>query len=87
MVEEKQMEKEKILKDLEEIAKKVLEDENLTLREDMSTSDIKGWDSLSQINIIEKIETFFNVRFSIGEIVVIKTIGDFIELIQNKIKK
>lgn len=81
------MEKEKILKDLEEIAKKVLEDENLTLREDMSTSDIKGWDSLSQINIIEKIETFFNVRFSIGEIVVIKTIGDFIELIQNKIKK
>lgn len=79
------MEKEKILKELEEIFKSVLEEKDLKITEDMKTSDIKGWDSLSHINLIEEVEKHFKVHFSIGEIVVLKTISDLIKLIKQKI--
>ncbi len=76
---------EKILKELENIFRNVLEDENLMIHEDVKVSDIKGWDSLSHINIIDEIEKYFNVHFSIGEIVVLKTVGDIVKLIEAKI--
>ncbi len=79
------MEKTQILKTLEDVFKDVLEEENLTITEDMEVSDIKGWDSLSQINIIDEIEKRFNIHFSIGEIVVLKTIDDIIKLIETKL--
>ena len=79
------MEKEEILKDLEKIFKNVLEDESITITGDMNAEDIKGWDSLSHINIIEEVEKHFKVHFSIGEIVVLKTISNLINLIQQKI--
>jgi len=80
------MEDNKILKDLENIFKDVLEEEDIQLTIEMSPSDINGWDSLSQINIIEEIEKHFNIHFSVGEIVVLKTISDMVTLIKNKIK-
>ncbi len=76
---------EKILKELENIFRNVLEDENLMIHEDVKVSDIKGWDSLSHINIIDEIEKYFNIHFSIGEIVVLKTVGDIVKLIEAKI--
>lgn len=80
------MEKGQILKDLEKIFKSVLEEEDLTITEDLVTEDVQGWDSLAQINLIEEIEKHFNVHFDIGEIVVLKTIGDMVDLIKSKIK-
>ena len=79
------MEKIQIIKTLEDIFKDVLEEENLIITEDMEVSDINGWDSLSQINIIDEIEKRFNIHFSIGEIVVLKTIDDIIKLIETKL--
>ena len=79
------MEKEKILNDLEEIFRSVLEEENLILTKEMKMSDIRGWDSLSHINVIEGVEKKFNIHFSVGEIVVLKTISGLINLIQTKL--
>ncbi len=79
------MEKEQIIKELEQIFKSVLEEDDLTISEDMETSDIQGWDSLAHINIIEEIEKHFNIHIAVGEIVVLKTIGDMVKLIQSKI--
>ena len=79
------MEKEQILKDLEKIFRSVLEDEYLTITEDLVTEEVQGWDSLAQINLLEEIEKHFNIHFAIGEIVVLKTIGDMVKLIQSKI--
>ena len=79
------MEKEQILKDLEKIFRSVLEDEDLTITEDLVTEEVQGWDSLAQINLLEEIEKHFNIHFAIGEIFVLKTIGDMVKLIQSKI--
>ncbi len=79
------MEKEQIIKELEQIFKTVLEEDNITLTENMETSDIQGWDSLAHISIIEEIEKHFNINITVGEIVVLKTVNDIIKLIQSKI--
>ncbi len=79
------MEKEQILKELENIFRVVLEDDSLTITAETVTENVQGWDSLAQINLIEEIEKHFNIHFSIGEIVVLKTIDDMIKLIQSKL--
>ncbi len=79
------MESKQILKELENIFKFILEDENLTINEDMVTANIQGWDSLAQINLIGEIEKHFNIQISVGEIVVLKSISDMIKLVQTKL--
>lgn len=79
------MDKNEIFQKLQQIFREVLENDNLTIYENTKTSTIKGWDSLSHINIIRQIEKTFDIHFSIGEIVVLKTISDLIKLIQQKI--
>ena len=62
------MEKEQILKELEKIFKSVLEEDNLIITEDMETSNIQGWDSLAQINLIEEVEKHFKIHFTLWNI-------------------
>ena len=79
------MTKEQIFKELELIFIKILDFKVLNINTETKLSDIKGWDSLSHINIIEEIESKFNVNFSVGEIVTLNTISDLIKLIQSKL--
>jgi acyl carrier protein len=79
------MTKEQIFKELELIFIKILDFKVSNINTETKLSDIKGWDSLSHINIIEEIESKFNVNFSVGEIVTLNTISDLIKLIQSKL--
>ncbi len=79
------MTKEQIFKELELIFIKILDFKVSNINTETKLSDIKGWDSLSHINIIEEIESKFNVSFSVGEIVTLNTISDLIKLIQSKL--
>ena len=81
------MEKTEIMEKLKEIIKNVLvENNNLVIDENTKATDIKGWDSLSHINIMRDIEKVFSVHFSIGEIVTLRTISDIIKIIEQKTK-
>lgn len=80
------MDKKIILEKLQQIFRDVIETEDLIIEESMNMTDVKGWDSLSHINVIDEIEKEFNIHLSIGEIVTLKTISDMIVLIQNKLK-
>ncbi len=79
------MTQEQILNELEQIFKKVLKKQMLNITIENKLSDIKGWDSLSNIDIVEEIETKFNIELFAGEIVVLKTIADLVQLIQSKL--
>ncbi len=79
------MTQEQILDKLELIFIEQLKLTTLHVGMEQKLSDIRGWDSLTQINIVENIESQFNVDFSAGEIVVLKTISDLVKLIQSKI--
>jgi len=69
---------------LEVIFRRVLEDEELVIRDDMTASDVESWDSLAHINLILQIENEFGVKFNITEIQGLRCVGDIINLLHRK---
>ncbi|MBX3237772.1 MAG: acyl carrier protein [Nitrospiraceae bacterium] len=61
---------------LEEVFRQVFEDDNLVLRDEMTASDIPGWDSVVHINLMFGIEQAFRVRFSGNELAEMKNVGE-----------
>lgn len=79
------MERQEIFSEIQQILRNILNDEELILQEGTSANDIPGWDSLTHIDLIEEIENKYDIKFSMGEIVLLKNVSDFVDLIQKKI--
>lgn len=81
------MANEQILSSVTEIIREVLELPDLKVTNDTSASDVDEWDSMTHMQIIAGIEKHFKVRFALGELQVLKNVGDMIGLIQKKLAK
>ena len=79
------MNNELILIKLNEIFKKIFEDENLIITEKSNSSDVDGWDSLSHILLIIEIENIFNFKMMANQIQKTDTVKDLIEIILENI--
>ena len=70
-----------ILKQLNEIFNDTLDQDNIDLKENTSAADVKDWDSLSHIQLIVAIERRFKLRFKTAEISNFKNVGEMIDAI------
>ena len=70
-----------VLNKLQEILRKVFDDENLIITDDTNYEDIEEWDSYEQMNIVAEIEKNFNVKFTIDDIMGCTCISDIVEKI------
>ena len=75
------MDKEEILKKVQDIFKDVLEDEDIELSYNTTSNDIEGWDSLNHIVLIVEMETEFNFKFKLKGIHSLKNIGELCDII------
>lgn len=75
-----------VKKSLQEIFREVFEDEELEIFEDMTAEDVEDWDSLAHMELIIEIEKFFKVKFKTDEINNAKNVGEFISLIESKLR-
>ncbi|WP_287679860.1 acyl carrier protein [Bacteroides sp.] len=80
------METTELLEILNEIFRKVLKRDDITLTEDTTARDVDGWDSLTNMVLISEIENKFGVRFTFRDIVKLKNVGDLCHAIMNKSK-
>lgn len=75
---------------LQEVFRSVFDDEDITLRDDMTADDIPEWDSVHHISLIISVEDAFGIRFATAEISSLKkpgqNIGTFIQLLATKMK-
>ena len=78
------MEKERVLKEVENIFRDILDEESLNLRRETTANDIDGWDSLTHIQLIVAIEKHFKVKFSSKEILSWKNVGELLDSLQAK---
>ena len=62
------MEKNQILKQLEEVFRSVFDDEQIVLTPETTADDIEEWDSLTHIQLVVAIEKSFHVKFTAREI-------------------
>ena len=78
------MNNEEILKALDQVFRKVLKRDNITLTVTTTANDVEGWDSLTNMLLISEIEKTFQLHFSFREIVRLKNVGDLCAAIARK---
>jgi acyl carrier protein len=79
------MDRIEILKSVNEIFVKSLNNPNIQLSENTCSRDIKEWDSLTNIVLISAIEKHFKIKFSLDDIYNSKNVGDLCKIIESKI--
>jgi acyl carrier protein len=79
------MEKEEVLKIVNELFIDVLDDENIELGYETTAADVDEWDSLSHIQLVVAVEKRFKIRFTSQEIQRWKNVGEMIDCILAKV--
>ena len=79
------MERNEILKRVEEIFREELEQEDLVLSDETTADDVDGWDSLSHVQLVAAMEEAFGIEFKSREILSWDNVGDLIDSIEKKI--
>ena len=74
----------KILDAITPIFRDVFDDPALILTENTSANDVKNWDSLNHITLIVELEALSGMSLSTDELVNLKNVGDFVQLLADK---
>jgi acyl carrier protein len=70
---------------LSELIEDVLDLDDLDLKDADTAKDIEGWDSLSHIRIMARIERKFGIHFSNAEVEKLNSVADLVDAIQGKL--
>ena len=79
------MERKEIFEKLNVIFRDVMDNDEIVLEENTTAEDIEEWDSLAHVQLIEKIEGVFGVRFSAKEMTSWDELGELVDSILAKI--
>lgn len=79
------MQKEEILKQVEEVFRSVLDDETLELTMETTADDVEDWDSLSHIQLVVGLEKHFHIKFNAREIMEWENVGAIVNSIEMKL--
>jgi acyl carrier protein len=84
-MEEPIMTREEVFEKLNEVFRDVFEDDDITVDDSTTADDIDGWDSLEHINLMNAIEQEFDIKFTMGQIVSMKNVGEMVDIIISKL--
>ena len=73
--------------ELQEIFRNLFDDDDIQIDPKTTAADIRGWDSLNNVKLMVQIEKKFAIRFSTGEVVSLKNVGELLKLIEAKAKR
>ena len=80
------MEKEAILKKLNEVFREVFDLDDVVVTRETVADDIEEWDSLEHINLISAVESTFKMKFKMKEVSTMKNVGEMIDIIAERSK-
>lgn len=78
------MNREEIYERLNEVFQDVFGDDDITVNDKTTASDIEGWDSLRHITLLAAIEDEFDIEFSMGQTVKMKNVGEMVDYIEEE---
>lgn len=80
------MSKEQIYEQLNEVFREVFDDETIVVNGSTTADDIEDWDSLEHINLVAAVEQCFGMKFTMGEVVTMKNVGEMVDIILSRIQ-
>ncbi len=80
------MTREEVYAKLDEIFREEFDDDTIHVTPATVADDIPDWDSLEHINLIVEIEKALGMKFTMGEVVGMKNVGEMVDIILDRIK-
>jgi acyl carrier protein len=78
------MEKTEVLATLEKIFSEVLKCPDIKLDYSMTTKDVDGWDSITNMMIISDVEKHYGIHLKLREIIKMKDVGGLCDVIMER---
>ena len=79
------MTREEVYETLNGVFQDVFDDESITVNDETTSDDIEEWDSLEHINLINAIEQEFGMKFTMGQVVAMKNVGEMVDIILQQV--
>lgn len=79
------MTRESIFETLNEVFRDIFDDESIVVNEETTAEDIEDWDSLEHINLVAAVEQELGVKFTMGQVVSMKNVGEMVDIILEQI--
>ena len=79
------MTREEVFERLNKVFREVFDDTEIVVGEKTTSNDIEDWDSLEHINLIAAVEQEFGIKFSMGQVVAMKNVGEMADIILSQI--
>ena len=73
-----------VLDRLNDVFQEVFEDDELVIERNLTANDVDDWDSLTHVNLVLAAEREFDIRLSSSEVTSLKDVGQFVDLIEEK---
>ena len=78
------MTREEVFERLNKVFRDVFDDDDITVTETTTSADIDDWDSLEHINLVAAVEQEFGMKFTMGQVVTMKNVGEMVYIILQK---
>jgi acyl carrier protein len=65
-----------IKQEVQEIFRKVFDNEGLEIDDQTSAKDISKWDSLNHVILISEVEKKYSIKFDLGDLLNTRTVSD-----------
>ena len=69
---------------IQDVFRSVLRQPTLVLNRDFTANDVVGWDSLNHAILLSEVQKHFGIRFSVSEVIALKTVGELVDLVSSK---
>ena len=76
--------KEVILQELNVLFQTIFKNDSIVVSETTNADDIKGWNSLTHMYLIDAVEKHFGCEFGFSEVMAFRNVGDMVDALANK---
>ena len=79
------MNQQETLEKVNDIFKRIFENDNLSIDMTTTADDVEEWDSLNHTLMIVEVEKFFNLKFKLKEVLGFQNVGDMVNTIVTRL--
>lgn len=79
------MSREEVFERVNEVFRDVFDDDDISVGEETTANDIEDWDSLEHIHLVAAIEQEFKMKFTMGQVVSMKNVGEMVTIILEQV--
>jgi len=76
------MTRNEILEEVTAVFRDVFDDDSIIITDETTAGDIEDWDSLTHITLISEIESTFNYKFGMKDVISMKNVGEMLDLLE-----